>query len=127
VFRSIGILGTCTACAAANPAIASLLQSTRLVGRVAELGSLARIMRLSRTIQAIASTIALILAVYLCGYVAVRITHTKYWFDKSAEETGSYTFFDTWSESDTLLFRAFYPMLVADSLFFRRPFERDKW
>ena len=51
-------------------------------------------MRLSRTIHGIVGSIALVLAVYLCGYVAVRITHTKHWFDKSTEETGSYTFFD---------------------------------
>ena len=94
---------------------------------VGESLTLAHIMRLSRTIHGIVGSIALVLAVYLCGYVAVRITHTKHWFDKSTEETGSYTFFDAWSESDTLLYRAFYPMLVADSQIFRRPFERDKW
>ena len=69
----------------------------------------------------------LIATAYLFGYVAVRVTHTKQWFDKTTEETGSYTFFDTWSRTDTLLYRAFYPMLAIDSVLFRRPFERDKW
>ena len=35
--------------------------------------------------------------------------------------------FSTWSESDTLLYRAFYPMLLLDSMILKRPFERDKW
>lgn len=68
-----------------------------------------------------------IAAAYLCGYVVVRVTHTKQWFDKTTEETGSYTFFDTWSQTDTLLYRTFYPMLVLDSAVLRRPYERDKW
>jgi len=70
---------------------------------------------------------ALVFIAYTCGYLAVRVTHTKRWFDKSTEETGCYTFFDTWSDSDTLLYRAFYPMLLLDSMILRRPFERDKW
>ena len=67
-----------------------------------------------------------LLVAYLSAYVFVRTTHTKRWFDKRTEETGSYTFFDTWSRSDTLLYRAFYPMLVLDSVALKRPFERDK-
>ena len=86
-----------------------------------------RFMRYSSHIDRIASIMAWVAAAYLCAYMAVRVTHTKHWFDKSTEETGSYTFFDTWSQSDTLLYRAFYPMLVLDSAVLRRPFERDKW
>ena len=89
--------------------------------------SLGHFMRHSLHIDRVVSIIAWLAAAYLCGYVAVRVTHTKHWFDKSTEETGSYTFFDTWSQSDTLLYRAFYPMLVLDSAVLRRPFERDKW
>ena len=70
---------------------------------------------------------AFIAAAYLLAYVVVRVTHTKHWFDKTTEETGSYTFFDTWSQTDTLLYRTFYPMLLLDSAVLRRPFERDKW
>ena len=47
-------------------------------------------------------------AFYLGGYFTVRATHTKRWFDKSTGETGSFTFFDTWSWMDTLLYRAYY-------------------
>ncbi len=71
--------------------------------------------------------ITLAVAVYLTGYVAVRLTHTKSWFDRSTGETGSHMFFDTWSTADPLLYRVYYPMLVLDSVVFRRPFERDKW
>ena len=67
------------------------------------------------------------LAVYLCAYAGVRVTHTRQWFDKSTDQTGSYTFFDTWSRTDTLLYGAFYPMLALDSTVLKRPFERDKW
>jgi hypothetical protein len=83
--------------------------------------------RLRRSRCRILCVTTLLVVVYVCGYVAVRVAHTKHWFDKSTEETGSYTFFDTWSRSDALLYQAFYPMLVFDSLIFRRPFEKDKW
>ena len=82
--------------------------------------------RLTPNMRRIARIMAFTAAAYLCGYVAVGVTHTKQWFDKSTEETGSYTFFDTWSQSDILLFRAFLPMLMLDSVVLRRPFERDK-
>ena len=71
--------------------------------------------------------LALVAAMYLCAYVAVRVTHTKYWFDKRTEETGSYTFFDTWSQMDEICYRVFYPIMVLDSRILGRPFERDKW
>jgi hypothetical protein len=74
-----------------------------------------------------ACMIALLISVYLCAYIPVRISHTKYWFDKSTEETGSYTFFDTWSKADTTLYWVFYPMLVIDSIILGRPFVQDKW
>jgi hypothetical protein len=66
------------------------------------------------------------LMAYLAGYLTVRFSNTKYWFDKSTEETGSYTCFDKWSHTDTLLYRAYYPLLALDSAVFGRPFERDK-
>lgn len=64
---------------------------------------------------------------YLGGYAAVRVTHTQCWFDHRTEETGTYTFFDTWSNTDMLLYRAFYPLLVLDSAVSGRSFEKDKW
>ena len=64
---------------------------------------------------------------YLSGYSVVRFTHTKHWFDKTTEESGRYTFFDTWSKTDTILYRVYYPMRVIDSAVLHRPFERDKW
>jgi hypothetical protein len=75
----------------------------------------------------VANFLALVSAVYLCGYSVVRFTHTKHWFDKTMEETGSYTFFDTWSRRDGLLYTLFYPMLVLDSKILGRPFEQDYW
>ena len=63
---------------------------------------------------------------YLCGYLVVRAKHTKHWFDKTTEETGRYTFFDTWSPSDMLLYSIFYPIIVLDSKLLRRDFLRDK-
>jgi hypothetical protein len=83
--------------------------------------------RSSPKIQRLTGLAACLLAAYLCGYWAVRATHTKRWFDKSTDETGSYTFFDTWSPSDTILYRAFYPVLVLDLVVLKRQFERDKW
>ncbi len=71
--------------------------------------------------------LVLVAVVYLCGYAAIRATHTKRWFDKTTEETGSYTFFDTYSQADTLFYRLFYPVLTLDSRILKRPFERDKW
>jgi hypothetical protein len=70
---------------------------------------------------------AFMAAAYFSIFVVVRVTHTKHWFDKTTEETGSYTCFDTWSQTDTLLYRTFYPMLALDSVVLRRPLERDKW
>lgn len=84
-------------------------------------------MRHSLNIRKAGRGAAFIAAAYLCGFAVVRFTHAKQWFDKSTEETGSYTFFDTWSRTDTLLYRTFYPMLVLDSAVLKRPFERDKW
>jgi hypothetical protein len=84
-------------------------------------------MRSSSNIERIIWFLAVILATYVCMYGVVRVTHTKPWFDKSNEETGSYTLFDTWSKSDTWLYSAFYPMLVLDSVAMKRPFVRDKW
>ena len=69
---------------------------------------------------------AFIGAAYFCSYVVVRVTHTKHWFDKTTEETGTYTFFNTWSHTETLLYRTFYPILVLDSAVLQRPFGRDK-
>jgi hypothetical protein len=71
--------------------------------------------------------LTILVAVYLAGYLAVRLTHKKVWFDKTTEETGSYTFFNTAAPSDSLLYRAFYPLLWFDSEVFQRPFVRDKW
>jgi len=85
-------------------------------------------MRRSSPIKSLLEDILLFTALaYLCGYVAVRATHTKHWFDKTTEETGSYTFFDTWSRSDMLFYRIFYPVIVLDSKLLRRDFVRDKW
>ena len=84
-------------------------------------------MRSSSNIERIIWFSAVILVTYVCVYGVVRFTHTKQWFDKSTEETGSYTFFDIWSKSDAWLYSAFYPVLVLDSVALKRPFERDKW
>jgi hypothetical protein len=79
-----------------------------------------------RTRPLLRSAVVALMA-YLAGYLMVRFSNTKYWFDKNTEETGSYTFFDTWSHTDTLLHRAYYPMLALDSAVFGRPFVRDKF
>jgi hypothetical protein len=78
-------------------------------------------------IRRVGQIAAFIAVAYFCSYVVVRVTHTKHWFDKTTEENGSYTFFDTWSHTDTLLYRAFYPMLVLDLAVLRRSYERGKW
>jgi len=75
----------------------------------------------------VASILTVIALAYLAGYAAVRINHTQRWFDKNTEEIGSYTFFDSLSESDSLLYYTFYPMVMVDSRVFMRPFQRDKW
>ena len=82
-------------------------------------------MRHTHTNRRAVRFVAVIVAAYLAGYVVVRFSHTKQWFDKSTEETGSHTFFDTWSQTDTLLYRAYYPMLALDLAVLGRPFERD--
>ncbi len=69
----------------------------------------------------------IVFAIYFLGFVAVRQTHTKEWFDRTTEETGAYTFFDSWSEADSGLYFLYYPMLVADEKLCHRPFDRDKW
>ncbi len=84
-------------------------------------------MRHSPTIDRIACAVALIVVSYLLAYGIIRITHTKQWFDKSTEEIGNYTFFNTNSQSDTLLYRLFYPLLKLDSEVFNRTFEKDNW
>ena len=82
--------------------------------------------RLSPIIGLLEGILLFTAVAYLCGYLAVRATHTKHWFDKTTEETGSYTFFDTWSPSDMLLYRIFYPIIVLDSKLLRRDFLKDK-
>ena len=68
-----------------------------------------------------------IVACYVAAFFVVRHSHTKWWFDKSTEERGAYTFFDTNSSIDTLLHVAFRPFLILDERLTYRPFVRDKW
>lgn len=75
----------------------------------------------------VSAATVLMAILYFGGYGVVRWTHTQYWFDKTTEETGSYTFFDTYSDTDNALARTYYPLLVVDSLLFARRFEQDKW
>jgi hypothetical protein len=57
---------------------------------------------------------------YIAGYIAVRVTHTHRWIDKRTKETGSYTFFDSWSQLDITLYCVFRPLITLDSFLFRR-------
>lgn len=80
---------------------------------------------------AAASRILLITATaisgYLGSYIATRETHTKWWFDKSTEEKGAYTFFDRWSWTDRFLVTIYRPMLSMDQIATKRPWVFDKW
>ena len=76
-----------------------------------------------RTIKVLSLGLAV---AYVVAYVAVRVTHTQRWFDKTTEETGSYTLFDTYSRMDMVLYRGFTPLIALDSFLFRRDCVRDK-
>ena len=48
------------------------------------------------------------------------------WFDKTTEEVGYYTAFDTCSAADMALYKLYYPVCCLDRFAFGRDFERDK-
>jgi hypothetical protein len=66
------------------------------------------------------------LLVYVGSYIAFRTTHTMRWFDKTTEEVGYYTAFDTCSAADMALYKLYYPVCCLDRFAFGRDFERDK-
>ena len=69
----------------------------------------------------------LVVSAYLGSYFVVKKTHTKWWFDKTTEEKGAYTFFDSSSQFDTFLCFAYCPLLELDAKLNQREWERDKW
>ena len=68
-----------------------------------------------------------ILTIYFFGYIVVRNTHEKQWFDKTTEETGSYSFFNSLSTFDSFLHLIYLPFLELDLKTMNRPYEKDKW
>jgi hypothetical protein len=75
----------------------------------------------------IISATMLALTAYIGGYAVVRQTHTKWWFDKTTEERGAYTFFDTWSKFDVCLCFVYRPLLALDLKLTERGWKLDKW
>jgi hypothetical protein len=84
--------------------------------------------KMKRSIQfKAASVIALAIIAYIGSYAIVRQTHTKWWFDKTTEERGPYTFFDTWSKFDVGLCFVYRPLLALDLKLNQRVWILDKW
>lgn len=75
----------------------------------------------------VAISVLLVASGYLGSYVVVRKTHTQWWFDKTTEERGAYTFFDSYSRFDTFLCFAYRPLLELDAKLTQRSWELEKW
>ena len=68
-----------------------------------------------------------VLFVYIVGYATVRTTYEMHWFDKTTEETGAYTFFNSLSVWESTLHAMYLPLLEVDLRITNRPYEKDKW
>ena len=67
------------------------------------------------------------LPLYVMSYRSVRESHTKFWFDREAEQRVRYTLFDAYSRGELCLYVVYWPACVVDQKVSGRTFEYDKW
>jgi hypothetical protein len=93
-------------------------------GRPIAPGVRAWVSRHRRPVLAIAG---LGLFLYATSYAFVRESHTKFWWDKEANQRMPYTLFDAYTRGELCLYVVFWPACAADRAVTDRWFEYDKW